>query len=111
MIGGRTRIVGRDDRARRGGAGRKRRVAIAGSVALALLLLFALFITRWVRIRGLQSELLVIRDAQRTARFEQEALRARLALQDAPDAIETEARRRLGLVRPGEEKVIFVGEE
>jgi len=42
---------------------------------------------------------------------EQQALRERLAAKDDPEIIEDHARDRLGLVMPGEEKIIFDREE
>jgi len=49
--------------------------------------------------------------AQAGALGEQAALRERLGQKDNPQAIEDEARERLGWVMRGEEKVVFVGGE
>ena len=80
-------------------------------IAIGVCLTIALFITRGVEIRHLRRELYEIRRAQESALVEQTDLRERLSEKDDPTAIEEQARKRLGLVKPGEEKVIFDGEE
>lgn len=52
-----------------------------------------------------------IRTEQQVALVEQALLRETLASKDDPEVIEDHARDRLGLVMPGEEKVIFDREE
>jgi len=74
----------------------------------SLLALF--FVGRSFEIRRLRRDLADLRISLRGAEEEGETLRARLALRDDPKTIEDLARERLGLVKPGEEKVIFVGE-
>jgi len=83
---------------------------LVASVALTGLIA-SLFILHAVEIHTLRRELRDLQAAQQAARIEQEVLRERLAQKDDPGAIEEEARARLGWVMPGEEKVIFIGEE
>ena len=58
--------------------------------------------------RRLQGELSVLLQQERQALAAQEESRERLALKDDPEMIEQKARELLGLVKPDEEKVIFV---
>lgn len=74
-------------------------------------LVLSLFILHALEIRSLRRQLQDLRAAQQQALLEQSALRERLAEKDDPEAIEEEARARLGWVMRGEEKVIFIGEE
>ena len=71
----------------------------------------SLFILQALEIRSLRRELRDLGAAQELALIEQAALRERLAEKDDLEAIEDEARERLGWVMRGEEKVIFIGEE
>ena len=106
MLGGQQRRT-----LRRGTATPKR--AAVFIVALSTLggLVLSMFILRALEIRSLRRELEELRAAQQQALLDQEALRERLAEKDEPSAIEREARERLGLVMPGEEKVVFIYEE
>jgi len=79
-------------------------------VFLLVLLLSALFVGRSLTIHRLRHELADLRTSLKVAQEEGETLRARLALRDDRRTIEELARERLGLVKPGEEKIIFVGE-
>ena len=74
-------------------------------------LVLSLFILQALEIRSLRRELNEINAAQQQALIEQAALRERLAEKDNPEAIEQEARERLGWVIRGEEKVVFIYEE
>jgi len=88
-----------------------RRRAVVGAVAAAfVLLLVAVFVGRQVEIARRARDLRASEEARTIAISEQEALRARLAEKDDAAAVEAAARERLGLVMPGEEKVIFVEE-
>jgi cell division protein FtsB len=71
-------------------------------------LLFFLFLGRTFKIRRLRGDLSILAQQASETLVTQEELRARLALQNDPTMIEEEARRLLGLVKPGEEKVIFI---
>ena len=71
-------------------------------------LLTSLFLGRFFEMRRLQGELSVLVQQEREALAAQEELRARLTLKDDPETIEQKARELLGLVKPNEEKVIFV---
>jgi len=71
-------------------------------------LLASLYLVRFFEIRQLQHELAVLSGRTEAARREQQDLLIRLALGNSPIAIEEAARARLGLVKPGEEKVIFI---
>jgi cell division protein FtsB len=79
--------------------------SVLGCLVVSLLILQAL------EIRSLRRGLQDLQAAQHEALIEQAALRERLAEKDDPEAVEEEARERLGWVLPGEEKVIFIGEE
>jgi cell division protein FtsB len=74
-------------------------------------LVLSLFILQALEVRSLRLELQDLHAAQQRALTEQAALRERLLEKDDPQAIEEEARERLGWVLRGEEKVIFIGEE
>jgi cell division protein FtsB len=89
---------------------RWRRVVLLVGITAAFGLLLALFLSRGAQIGRLQQELVALRDQQAQAAAEQEELRAQLASSSDPDVIEQEAREKLGLVEPGEIKVIFVGD-
>ena len=78
-------------------------------VVLAVVgLLASLFLGRFFEMRRLQGELSVLLQQERQALAAQEESRERLALKDDPEMIEQKARELLGLVKPDEEKVIFV---
>jgi cell division protein FtsB len=89
---------------------RRRIVAVVG-IALLVCWIAAVFVLRGVEIRALRAELSRIRSEQQVAMAEQASLRGVLALKDDPEVIEDHARDRLGLVMPGEEKIIFDREE
>jgi cell division protein FtsB len=74
-------------------------------------LVVSLFILQALEIRSLRRGLQDLHAAQQQALIEQAALRERLAEKDDLDAIEEEARERLGWVMRGEEKVVFIDEE
>ena len=93
---------------RRNPASRLRRAAWITATLLAVCLISSFFLLRWLEIGRLERDLAAIHEEQRVALAHQEALRADLALKDDPEAIEARAREELGLVKPGEEKVIFV---
>jgi cell division protein FtsB len=109
MMGGRGRTLLRRGTARPKWAGRSGLYIIAFS-ALGCLIL-SMFILQALEIRSLRRNLQDLNDAQQRALVEQAALRERLAEQDDLEAIEEEVRERLGWVKRGEEKVIFIGEE
>ena len=77
---------------------------------LIAFLVLAIFVERSLDVRRLRHDLLELQISLQAARADTDGLRARLALRDDPKTIEDLARERLALVRPGEEKVIFVGE-
>ncbi len=77
-------------------------------VFVALGLLTSIYITRALQIGHLQHQIGTLLEQEKTALDRQTALRARLAQKDDPAAIEQVAHEKLGLVMPGEEKVIFV---
>lgn len=88
---------------------RKTRLHIWCFALLAVVgLLTSLFLGRFFELRRLQGELSVLVQQERQALAAQEELRERLALKDDPETIEQKARELLGLVKPDEEKVIFV---
>lgn len=85
----------------------------AALVALGVIgaLALSLFVVQALEIRSLRRDLAELHAAEQAATVEQGALRERLAEADDLDAVEEEARERLGWVRPGEEKVVFVEPE
>lgn len=93
---------------------RHRRFRRAAWITIAVVvagLVCSIFLVRWLDLRRLQTELEGIRADQQAALVEQDRLRAELDRRDDPEAIEDRAREELGLVLPGEEKVIFVDAE
>jgi len=108
MVGGRNRevrILGR--RVSRRAAS----TALLVSIGVVICLLAAVFILRGLEVSRLRGDLDEIRLAETQVLAERQDLEDRLAQKDDPEAIEDEARRRLGLVLPGEEKVVFEGED
>ncbi len=85
----------------------RRRLFLAG-IILLVGLLSSLYLVRFFEIRRLQHELAVLTGRMEAALQEQQGLRTRLSLANNPEAIEEAARDLLGLVKPGEEKVIFI---
>lgn len=88
-----------------------RRLVLAVIVVAVACLVLIVFVGRQLEIGRRRHRLLGLERAQAEASMEQDALRQRLALADDLETIEMLARERLGLVMPGEEKVIFVEEE
>jgi cell division protein FtsB len=91
--------------------GRRRRAIVLGSVFVLVATLAAIFVSRQVAIAGLRREIARVEAQQTEATAQQKELRADVASTSDPKTLEDEARRRLGLVEPGEEKVFFVEEE
>jgi cell division protein FtsB len=89
---------------------RRRQRVVVGSVVLLLLAIAAVFLSRQLAIGGLRRELAGVKAEQAQAVARQKELRAGVASTSDPKTLEDEARRRLGLVRWGEEKVFFVEE-
>jgi len=77
-------------------------------VIVSFLLLVSVYAIRFVTIHRLERQVAVLSEKERAALSEQAALRARLAMKDDPQAIEDVAREKLGLVKPGEQLIIFV---
>jgi len=78
-------------------------------LVIAVILFFiSLYAVRFVTIDRLSQQVAVLSVAEQSALDEQSALRARLAKKDDPQAIEDIAREKLGLVKPGEQLIIFV---
>jgi len=77
-------------------------------IVIFVLFLSVLFVERSLRIARLRRDLFQLQVSLEATRADAEALRAELALRDDPGTIEGLARERLGLVKPGEEKIIFV---
>ena len=86
-------------------------LALATAALVIVTLISYVFISRHIEIVHRTKLLAEIGIAQEAAAAEQVKLRDRLATADDPDAIELHARRRLGLVFPGEVKVVFVEED
>ncbi|MCK4392860.1 septum formation initiator family protein [Candidatus Bipolaricaulota bacterium] len=84
-----------------------RHILVWALLAILFLLTF-LYLGRTFEIRRLRGDLSILAQQAKGALATQEELRARLALQNDPVMIENAARRLLGLVKPGEEKVIFI---
>lgn len=94
-----------DKHAARSKIGRRTVVWLAIAVVLFLISLYAI---RFVTIRKLSQQVSALSVEEQSALNEQSALRARLAKKDDPQAIEDIAREKLGLVKPGEQLIIFV---
>lgn len=90
---------------------RRRRVIVLVSVFLIVATLAAIFVSRQVAIAGLRREIARLKAQQADATTQQKELRADVASTSDPKTLRDEARRRLGLVEPGEEKAYFVEEE
>jgi cell division protein FtsB len=90
---------------------RRRRLVVAGSVVFVVLTIAALFLSRQLAIGGLRRELASLKAQQVEATARQKELRADVASTSDPKTLEDEARRRLGLIRSGEEKIFFVEED
>ncbi|MDD5219381.1 MAG: septum formation initiator family protein [Candidatus Bipolaricaulis sp.] len=91
-------------------ARRWRRWIAWGIVAGVVCLLLAVFLTRTLGIVHLRRDLARLGEATEAATAEQKRLRTELASSSSAQAMEDQAREKLGLIKPGEEKVIFVGE-
>ncbi len=81
---------------------------IVAVVVIVIGLLSFLYISRFLMIRHLHAEIAAITHQERAALAVQTKLRARLAHANDPATIEYLARKELGLVKPGEEKIIFI---
>lgn len=81
---------------------------LAWVAILAVCLLVSFYLVRFETIRHFKQDIARIALEERGALVAQEELRDRLDQKDNPEAIEDLARRLLGLVKPGEEKVIFI---
>lgn len=90
--------------------GRRRRWVALGCVIILLGTVAAVFISRQVAMIGMRREIERLEAQKVAAAAEQKALRAELASTTDSKTLEEEIRRRLGLVKPGEEKVFFVEE-
>ena len=84
------------------------RRALLWIVIVSVILLTSLYAIRFVTVNRLQQQVALLRAEEQAALDEQSALRARLAQKDDPQAIEDVAREKLGLVKPGEQLIIFV---
>ena len=85
-----------------------RRLVLLGVLIVIIGLIASIYIGRFITIVRLQTQLSDLVEQERVALAVQVDLRARLALRDDPQAIEDVARAKIGLVKPGEEKVIFL---
>jgi cell division protein FtsB len=83
---------------------------VAAAAVTAAALLLVLFVGRQVEIGRRHQAVVALESDAAAAAVEQDALRERLAAGDDLAQIEQEARQRLGLIMPGEEKIIFVQE-
>ncbi len=83
------------------------RIIIAAVIVLLGLLSFV-YGSRFLEIRHLRAQLGHITCQEQVALATQAKLRDQLAHTDDPATIEYLARKELGLVKPGEEKVIFI---
>ena len=94
-----------------GRAQRSRLPLLAGAAVALVGLLLALFLGRFFEIQHLRHELLALQQETVLALDRQERFRDRLAQADDPVAVEDLAREWFGWVKPGEEKIIFIGED
>jgi len=77
-------------------------------VIAGVCLILSLYLVRFATIAHLRADIAHAEIEQRRALVAQEELRDRLDQKDNPAAIEDLARKLLGLVKPGEEKIIFI---
>ncbi len=91
--------------------GRRRRWVAVGCVVVLFGTITAVFVSRQVAMAGLRRETARLETQQADAAARQKELRADLASTTNAKALEDEIRSRLGLVKPGEEKVFFVEED
>jgi len=89
--------------------GRRRPIVLLGFAAIALAIA-GTFLVRQVDILRLRRDAAVLRRQYAEEGVRTEELRTRLAKTSDPAVLEEEARRRLGLVKPGEEKIFFLEE-
>jgi len=82
--------------------------ALLWVVVVSVLLLASLYAIRFVTIVRLQQQVAALSVKGQSVLDEQSALRACLAQKDDPQAIEDVAREKLGLVKQGEQLIIFV---
>ncbi|MEN6368582.1 MAG: septum formation initiator family protein [Thermotogota bacterium] len=87
-----------------------RRWVAIGIAALVVLLVLGTFLSRGLGILRLRHDLVRLDKATVEAAAEQKRLRAELASASTAKVLEDKAREELGLIKPGEEKVIFVEE-
>lgn len=90
--------------------GQRSRIVVLAAVVTVASLLLILFLSRQLEIAGRRRSIDEILRSAAAAATEQEALRDRLASSNDSDLIEQQARERLGMVMPGEEKIIFIEE-
>ena len=92
----------------RGGFRALRIRPLTGLVVVGVCLLLSLYLVRFATIAHLRGEIARAGLQERRALVAQGELRDRLGQKDNPAAIEDLARKLLGLVKPGEEKIIFI---
>ena len=90
---------------------RRRRAFVLAGIFLVIATVAAVFVSRQVAIAGLRHQVARLEAQQADATAQQKVLRAEVASTTDPKTLEEEARQRLGLVKPGEEKVFFVEED
>jgi cell division protein FtsB len=89
-------------------APRRGRHALVWVAVLVFLLLASLYAVRFVTINLLRYQVADLSAEEAVALTEQADLRAQFSNRDDLETIERIARDKLGLVKPGEEKVIFI---
>lgn len=77
-------------------------------VVSCILFLVSIYVVRFISISRLESQVAEVMEEQALALKDQSDLRERLAYKDDLQAIEDVAREKLGLVKPGEQLIIFV---
>ncbi len=95
---------------KRGALRLDRGLVVYSLIFFLVLFLCLTFIGRSLKIYRLRHDLADLQISLEQEERRRDDLRAHLALKDDPKTIEEVARERLGLVMPGEEKIIFVGE-
>jgi len=75
---------------------------------IMLSLLFSLYTIRFLEMHTLNHDLATLESEEAHACAVQQELQSRLALKNDPITIELSAREQLGLIKPGEEKIIFI---
>lgn len=82
--------------------------AVLWLLVVFVLILASVYAVRFITIARLQRQVAALSVKEEAVLAEQNTLRAELARKNDPQAIEDIAREKLGLMKPGEQLIIFV---